>query len=201
MSPSGGQRAVLLDRDGTLTVEGEWLTRRQDLVLVPGAAAALARLSAAGWKLVLVTNQSAVARGLITPAQLEEIHAELQERVAAGGKRVAGRGARLDAIYSCPHHPTEGVGAYKVECECRKPKPGLVLQAARELGLDLPRCWMIGDAARDLEAGWAAGVPGILVATGKGRAEIVRLLERGRGPEAFVADLPAAAEWILSRVK
>jgi len=194
VSATGGPRAVLLDRDGTLTVEGEWLTRRQDLVLVPGAAAALARLSAAGWKLVLVTNQSAVARGLITPAHLVEIHAELQEQLAA-------RGARLDAIYSCPHHPTEGVGEYRVECECRKPKPGLVLQAARELGLDLPRCWMIGDAARDLEAGWAAGVPGILVATGKGRAEIEGLRERGREPEAFVADLPAAAEWILSRAR
>ena len=185
---------MLLDRDGTLTVEGEWLTRHQDLVLVPGAAAALARLSAAGWKLVLVTNQSAVARGLITPAQLDEIHAELQALLAA-------QGARLDALYSCPHHPTEGVGAYRVECECRKPKPGLVLQAARELGLDLARCWMVGDAARDLEAGWAAGVPGILVATGKGSSEILRLRAQGREPEAFLPDLPAAADWILARAQ
>ena len=192
MSPSGGSRAVLLDRDGTLTVEGEWLTRRQDLVLVPGAAAALARLSARGWKLVLVTNQSAIARGLITPAQLDEIHAELAEQLAA-------QGARLDAIYSCPHHPTAGLGTYRVECECRKPKPGLVLQAARELGLDLARCWMVGDAARDLEAGWAAGVPGILVATGKGASEIGMLRARGKEPQAFVPDLPAAAEWILAQ--
>lgn len=194
MSPPSGQRAVLLDRDGTLTVEGEWLTRRQDLVLVPGAAAALAQLSAAGWKLVLVTNQSAVARGLITPAELEEIHAELRQQLGA-------EGARLDALYSCPHHPTEGVGPYKVDCECRKPKPGLVLQAARELGLDLPRCFMVGDAARDLEAGWAAGVPGILVATGKGKDEIRRMRERGQEPQAFVPDLPAAADWILARTK
>jgi D-glycero-D-manno-heptose 1,7-bisphosphate phosphatase len=192
VSPAAGQRAVLLDRDGTLTVEGEWLTRRQDLVLVPGAAAALARLAARGWKLVLVTNQSAIARGLITPAQLEEIHAELQQHLAA-------EGAHLDAIYSCPHHPTAGLGAYRVECECRKPKPGLVLQAARELGLDLAACWMVGDAARDLEAGWAAGVPGILVATGKGATEIGVLRARGEEPQAFVPDLPAAAEWILAQ--
>lgn len=191
MSPAG-QRALLLDRDGTITVEGEWLTRREDLVLVPGAAAALARLSARGWKLVLVTNQSAIARGLITPAQLDEIHAELQQNLEA-------QGAHLDALYSCPHHPTEGRGTYRVECECRKPKPGLVLQAARELGLDLAHCWMIGDAARDLEAGWAAGVPGILVATGKGASEIVRMRERGLEPQAFVPDLPAAADWILAR--
>lgn len=192
MSPPAGQRAVFLDRDGTLTVEGEWLTRHADLVLIPGAAAALARLSARGWKLVLVTNQSAIARGLITPAQLDEIHAQLQQHLAA-------QGARLDGIYSCPHHPTAGLGAYKVECACRKPKPGLVLQAARELGLELAQCWMIGDAARDLEAGWAAGVPGILVATGKGRDELVRLRERGEQPQACVPDLPAAADWILSR--
>jgi len=192
VSPAAGQRAVFLDRDGTLTVEGEWLTRHEDLLLVPGAAAALARLSAAGWKLVLVTNQSAVARGLITPQQLDRIHAELQVLLAAGG-------ARLDALYSCPHHPTEGKGEYLRECECRKPRPGLVLQAAREHGLDLARSWMIGDAARDLEAGWSAGVPGILVATGKGRDEIVRLRERGLEPEAFVPDLPAAADWILAK--
>jgi len=192
VSPAAGQRAVLLDRDGTLTVEGEWLTRREDLLLVPGAAAALARLAARGWKLVLVTNQSAIARGLITPAQLDEIHAELQTHLAA-------QGARLDAIYSCPHHPTAGLGEYRVECECRKPKPGLVLQAARELGLDLAACWMVGDAARDLEAGWAAGVPGILVATGKGKAEIEVLRARGEEPQAFLPDLPAAAEWILAR--
>lgn len=191
MSAVSLQRALLLDRDGTLTVEGEWLTRHEDLVLVPGAAAALARVSAQGWKLVMVTNQSAVARGLITLAQLDAIHAELQRQLAA-------QGARLDAIYSCPHHPTAGLGPYKVECECRKPKPGLVLQAARELGLDLPRCWMVGDSARDLEAGWAAGVPGILVATGKGKSEIELLRARGEEPQAFLPDLPAAVDWILA---
>ena len=194
MSPPPGARAVLLDRDGTLTVEGEWLTRRADLVLVPGAATALAHLASAGWKLVLVTNQSAVARGLITPAELAELHAELQQQLGA-------HGARLDAIYSCMHHPTEGKGVYRVECECRKPKPGLVLQAARELGLDLARCFMVGDAARDLEAGWAAGVPGILVATGKGKSEIGVLRARGEEPQAFVADVPAAADWILARTQ
>jgi D-glycero-D-manno-heptose 1,7-bisphosphate phosphatase len=194
VSTAKGARALLLDRDGTLTVEGEWITRREDLVLVPGAASALARLAAAGWKLVMVTNQSAIARGLITPATLAELHAELQLQLGA-------HGARLDAIYFCPHHPTEGLGEYKVECDCRKPKPGLVLRAASELGLDLARCFMVGDAARDLEAGWAAGVPGILVATGKGEQEILRLRERGEEPQAFLPDLPAAVEWILARTQ
>lgn len=192
MNSRGARRAVLLDRDGTLTVEGEWLTRAQDLVLVPGAARALARLSAHGFLLVLVTNQSAVARGLITLDELRVIHDELQARLLA-------EGARLDAIYCCPHHPTEGRGPWRVECECRKPRPGLVRQAQRELGLDLARSYMVGDAARDLEAGRAAGVPGILVATGKGASEIELLRARGEPPLAFVADLPAAAEWILAR--
>ena len=192
MSARGARRAVLLDRDGTLTVEGEWLTRAQDLELVPGAARALARLSAQGFLLVLVTNQSAVARGLITLDELRVIHDELQARLSA-------EGAHLDAIYSCPHHPSEGRGAWRVECECRKPRPGLLRQAERELGLDLARSYVVGDAARDLEAGRAAGVPGLLVATGKGRSEIELLRARGEEPLAFVADLPAAAEWILAR--
>ncbi len=191
MSARGLERAVLLDRDGTLTVEGEWLTRAQDLELVPGAARALSRLSGRGFRLVLVTNQSAVARGLITLDELRVIHDELQAKLAE-------EGARLDAIYCCPHHPTEGLGRWRVECECRKPRPGLVLQAARELGLDLARSFMVGVAARDLEAGWAAQVPGILVATGKGRAEREVLRARGEEPLAFVPDLPAAAEWILA---
>jgi len=181
--------AVFLDRDGTLTVESEWVRSGQDLLLVPGAAEALRLLSAAGYVLVLVTNQSAVARGIIDEAQLAEIHAHLGELLAADG-------AQLEAIYHCPHHPTEGVGAGRTECSCRKPKPGLVLQAARELGLDLEHSWMVGDAARDLEAGWSAGVRGVLVLTGKGERERALL----RREPAFVAkDVLAAARWIVSQ--
>lgn len=181
--------AVFLDRDGTLTVEGEWITRREALELVPGATEALRLLASAGFALVLVTNQSAVARGLIDEAELAYIHAHLAELLAAGG-------AHLDALYHCPHHPTEGRGVWKRECDCRKPKPGLVLRAARELDLDLSRSWMIGDAARDLEAGWAAGVRGVLVATGKGAREIERM-RATRAPDHFAPDVLAAARWIL----
>ena len=183
-------RAVFFDRDGTLTREGEWLRHPSELELVPGVGAALARLHAAGLKLVMVTNQSAVARGLITLAELDLIHDHLRALLAQDG-------GVLDGIYSCPHHPTEGIAPFRRECDCRKPKPGLVLQAARELGLDCHASWMVGDAARDLEAGWAAGTRGILVATGKGQTEREVLLARGTPPDAYVADVPAAAELIL----
>jgi len=186
-----GRPAVFLDRDGTLTVEGEWITRREALVLVPGAADALCTLARAGFALVLVTNQSAVARGLIDEEELAHIHAHLADLLAAGG-------ARLDALYHCPHHPTEGLGVWRRECDCRKPKPGLVLRAARELDLDLSRSWMIGDAERDLQAGWAAGVRGVLVATGKGVSEIERM-RATRAPDHFAPDVLAAARWIVGQ--
>ncbi|MBK7876633.1 MAG: D-glycero-beta-D-manno-heptose 1,7-bisphosphate 7-phosphatase [Planctomycetes bacterium] len=183
--------AVFLDRDGTLTVESDWVTSGADLVLVPGAAEAIALLERAGFAVVVVTNQSAVARGMIDERELGAIHARFEELLAE-------RGARLDGIYSCPHHPTEGVGAWRRECECRKPKPGLVLQAARELGLDLARSWIVGDALRDLEAGWSAGTRAVLVATGKGAREHATALAKGRAPDAFVPDVLAAARWIVA---
>lgn len=187
---SSPRRAVFFDRDGTITREGEWIKHPGALELVPGAADGIARLSRAGFAIVMFTNQSAVARGLITESELAVIHARLQEMLAS-------EGAHLDAIYYCPHHPTEGVGAYRVECDCRKPKPGLVLRAAAEMNLDLAQSWCVGDMERDLQAGAAAGLPGILVATGKGVEEEARMRAAGRTPRWFVADLGAAADTIL----
>ncbi|MBI5363506.1 MAG: HAD family hydrolase [Planctomycetes bacterium] len=186
--------AVFLDRDGTLTVESEWVRSGQDLVLVPGAAEAILHLARAGFAVVLVTNQSAVARGIVTEAELAGIHAHFAALLAE-------RGARLDAVYHCPHHPTEGVGAWKIECACRKPAPGMLLDAARDLGLDLARSWIVGDALRDLEAGWSAGARAVLVATGKGTREHAAALAKGRAPDAFVPDVLAAARWIVEHTQ
>jgi D-glycero-D-manno-heptose 1,7-bisphosphate phosphatase len=183
---SGAARAVFLDRDGTLTAESDWVREARDLVLLPGAARAVRRLNEAGWRAVLVTNQSAVARGMISETELAAIHAHLETELAR-------EGARLDAIYACPHHPTEGRGEYRLECECRKPAPGMIARAARELGLDLARSWIVGDAARDLEAGARLGVRGVLVATGKGSAERARATF-----EHFAPDVEGAVEWILA---
>ena len=186
--------AVFLDRDGTLTHEADWVTSKERLDLVPSAAEAVAALSRAGFAVVLATNQSAVARGLITEAGLAEIHAHLAAELARGG-------ARLDGVYWCPHHPTEGTPPYRRECECRKPRPGMLLAAARDLDLDLARSFVVGDAERDLAAGAAVGAQGVLVATGKGRAELERMTREGRPPAFFVEDVLAAARAIVAQGK
>lgn len=183
--------AVFLDRDGTLTRESDWVTKPEDLELLPGAARAVGRLNAARLPVVLVTNQSAVARGMIDEAALSRIHQHLRALLARAG-------ARIDALYYCPHHLTEGRGPYATECECRKPRAGLLVRAARELELELATSWIVGDAERDLLAGESLGVRAILVATGKGAREQARLAEAGRAPRVFVADLDAAVDAILA---
>ena len=191
MSPAPPRPAVFLDRDGTLTAEAEWVKTKNDLVLLPFAGEAVARLSRAGYAVVVATNQSAVARGFVSEAELSEIHAHMtRELERAGG--------RIDGLYYCPHHPTDGNPPYVRDCECRKPKPGMLLAAARDLSLDLARSWTIGDAGRDLDAGLAAGVRGILVATGKGESEFERLSVDRRPPQRFEPDVLAAARAIAA---
>ncbi len=184
------RRAVFVDRDGTITREGEWIRHPGALELVDGAGEAVAALHDAGFLVVMYSNQSAVARGMITERELGVIHERLQLLLEE-------RGDRLDAIYYCPHHPTEGVGEYRVACECRKPKPGLLERARRELDLDLTQSWCVGDMARDLDAGRAAGVQGILVRTGKGTGELERLRAEGRPPQWVEDDITGAVRRIL----
>jgi D-glycero-D-manno-heptose 1,7-bisphosphate phosphatase len=190
VKPGEPRPAVFLDRDGTLTAEAEWVRSASDLVLLDCARPAVELLHRAGFAVVVATNQSAVARGFITEAALAEVHAHMVRELESGG-------GRIDGVYVCPHHPTEGFPPFRRECACRKPKPGLLLAAARDLGLDLARSFVIGDAARDLEAGAAAGVAGVLVATGKGEAEFERLVVDRRAPERFEKDLLAAARAIV----
>jgi len=151
--------AVFLDRDGTLIEDVPYLADPARVRLLPGAAEALRRVRRAGWASVVVTNQSAIGRNLITEARLHEIHAALQRLLAA-------EGATLDGIYFCPHAPVQEDKSV-IEHEDRKPGPGMLLRAARELSLDLPRSWMIGDQLSDALAGRNAGCAGsILVQTG-----------------------------------
>ena len=191
MKPGDPRPAVFLDRDGTLTAEAEWVRSTSDLVLLDSARPAVELLGRAGFAVVVATNQSAVARGFITEAALAEVHAHMVRELEKGG-------GRIDGVYVCPHHPTEGFPPYRRVCECRKPKPGLLLAAARDLGLDLARSFVIGDAARDLEAGAAAGAAGVLVATGKGEAEFERLVVDRRSPERFEKDVLEAARAIVA---
>ena len=150
--------ALFLDRDGTVCAERGYLADPDGLELIPGAAAAVAAARTAGYAVVLATNQSGVARGYFDLEAVDAFHRSLQERLAA-----AAPGARFDAVYVCPHHPEGAVSAFQATCPCRKPAPGLLLQAAAEHRLDLQRSWMIGDRLRDLEAGWAAGCRAALV--------------------------------------
>lgn len=156
--------AIFIDRDGVVIEMVDYLNRADQVVLIPGVAAAIAEINRAGIPLIMVTNQSAIARGLLTEAGLHDIHAKLHALLAD-------QGARIDAIYYCPHHPNIGAPPYRRACDCRKPAPGMLLQAAHDLNLDLARSVFIGDHVTDIEAGHNAGVGHtILVLTGHGRA-------------------------------
>jgi D-glycero-D-manno-heptose 1,7-bisphosphate phosphatase len=190
-----GAPAVFVDRDGTLIRERNEPPRRAgDVELLPGGAEALAQLGRAGFRVVMVTNQSAFARGWL---RFEE-HLEVQRALTA---ELARAGARLDALYFCPHHPSAGDAPYRRECACRKPRSGLLELAERELGLDLARSWMIGDALRDLQAGELVGVRGILVATGKGAREAAKLSDERRARTTLAADLAEAARLVLAQAR
>lgn len=153
-------KAVFLDRDGTIMDDPGYLSDPAGVKLLPGVDLAIKSLRQAGYKIVVVTNQSGVARGLLTEETLEKIHAELRRRLAE-------KGAMLDAIYYCPFHPEGTVPQYARESDLRKPSPGMLYQAARELDLELRNCWMVGDAGRDISAGRAAGCRTILLRTGR----------------------------------
>ncbi len=187
-----GAPAVFVDRDGTLIRELEHPPRlASDVDFVPGGPEALSKLARAGFRLVMVTNQSAFARGWL---RFEE-YVEVQRAIDA---ELARAGARLDAVYFCPHHPSAGAAPYRRACTCRKPGSGLLELAQRELGLDLARSWMVGDALRDLEAGARVGVRGILVATGKGAREAAKLSDAQRARTTLCADLAHAAGHVLA---
>jgi D-glycero-D-manno-heptose 1,7-bisphosphate phosphatase len=187
------RRAVFLDRDGTVSDEVGFVNHIDRYRLLPRSAEAIRRLNQAGFLALLVTNQSGVARGIFDESLLEEIHATLNRWLADAG-------ARLDGIYVCPHHPTEGLAAWRRECDCRKPRPGLLTRAAAEHDLDLSASYMIGDTAADIETARNAGVSGILVLTGYGKGELEHgLAARGLEPAHVATDLHDAVEWIIDR--
>jgi D-glycero-D-manno-heptose 1,7-bisphosphate phosphatase len=185
----GKHRAVFLDRDGTVNLEVEYLSKVEDFAFVPGAPLALKRLKDAGFLLVVVTNQSGIARGYYDQDALDRIHAHMHEELD-------NYGVSIDACYFCPHHPQHGIGEYRTECRCRKPSPGMLLQAAGELDIDLGSSFMIGDKLADVEAGLKAGCTSILVKTGYGAKDASRV----PAGVAVYPDLLSAAEAIVGQL-
>ncbi|MDT7806998.1 MAG: D-glycero-D-manno-heptose 1,7-bisphosphate phosphatase [Acidobacteriota bacterium] len=162
---SGARRAVFIDRDGTISEEVGYVNHVSRYKVFSFAAEAVRTLNERGWLAVLVTNQAGVARGYFAEEMIGRVHGVLTDELERGG-------ARLDAVYYCPHHPSMGEPPYRLDCDCRKPKPGLIKRAADELGLDLARCWMVGDRYSDTELARNAGVRSALVLTGYGRGEL-----------------------------
>ena len=193
------REAVFLDRDGTLIVEKNYLLTTDQIEVFPHSYEALRRINESGFFAILVTNQSAVARGLLSEGQLAEIHRDLLNRLARTG-------CHLDAIYYCPHHPSEGSGIYTFECPCRKPKPGLLVRAATDFELNLSRCVMIGDTLADITAGHRAGSLSVLVRTGYGSETAASLRQADRAsrtewyPDHIASDILQAVDWSLEKI-
>ena len=189
LQPATRSPAILLDRDGTIVREVEYLARPEQLALLPGAAEGLRRLREEGYHLVIVTNQAGVARGYFTEEDVRRVHERLRQMLRE-------RDADVDAVYYCPHHP-QGQGAYRQECPCRKPATGMHQRAARELNLDLARSVVIGDNVTDILPGTELGCRTVLVRTGYGQS----LLDAGALDDVPVdhvaASLLQAADWIL----
>jgi len=181
---------VFLDRDGTINEEINYLSRPDQLRLLDGAAEAIRLLNQAGCKVVVVTNQAGVARGYFSEQTVQEIHRALENILGENG-------AHLDAIYYCPHHPGAGIGVYKADCQCRKPKPGLLEKAATELSLDLRRSFIVGDKISDLAAGRAVSCQNILVRTGYGLESEKEFSAYAWQPDWIADNLLEAARWIL----
>ena len=152
---SEGKKAVFFDRDGTLNVDTDYLYKIEEFRWEEGAVEAIRYCNDRGWLVIVVTNQSGVARGYYTEADVERLHAWMNEDLQK-------HGAHIDAFYYCPHHPKGVVAQYAKECDCRKPAPGLVETACKEFGIDKSRSVLIGDKERDVECAERAGVRGIL---------------------------------------
>jgi D-glycero-D-manno-heptose 1,7-bisphosphate phosphatase len=184
---------IFLDRDGTINEEVDFLSDPKELRLIPGAADAIRELNALDAVVCVVTNQSGIARGLVTEEQLTAIHAALRAELKAAG-------AHLDAIYYCPHHATLGEGPFRTECSCRKPHTGMVDEAVREFGIDTKRSFVVGDRLLDVRLANNVGATAILVRTGYGSTELSRPIAPDAHIDYVAKDLYDAVHFIKRRV-
>lgn len=183
--------AVFLDRDGTMIEDVGYLDRIDRLKLFPYTVDAVRLLNRAGFKVVVVTSQNGIASGVLTEEFLGQAHAHLSTLLEAAG-------AKVEGYYYCPHSPHAAVERYRTDCECRKPKPGMILAAAGDHGLDLAKSFVVGDRWRDIQMGLAAGTKAILVETGYGKTEASRPPD-GLAAVPVVLNLIEATSWILKK--
>ena len=187
-----GRPAIFFDRDGTLSYEIGYVNHLSRFRLLPYAVDAVRLVNASGRLAVLVTNQAGVARGYFPESLIHAVHGHVRAAMEAGG-------AHLDGIYVCVHHPSVGVPPYRQDCDCRKPRPGLLRQAEKELGADLTRSWVIGDRHGDLAVAWAGVARAALVKTGYGLGELAWHAARWpRAPDLVAENVLEAVERILS---
>jgi D-glycero-D-manno-heptose 1,7-bisphosphate phosphatase len=186
-----GGAAAFLDRDGTLNVEAGYLNHVDRLELIDCAAEAVALLRKHGLKTIVVTNQAGVARGYFPEEHLSRLHAKLQRLLGE-------QGAELDAIYYCPHHPDVGDPPYRQNCDCRKPKLGMIHRAETEFSIDPHRSYMVGDKISDVNFGKKAGCKSILLLTGYGKGDLEYHRDQLDGEPDYIAeDILDAARWIV----
>jgi D-glycero-D-manno-heptose 1,7-bisphosphate phosphatase len=188
-------RAVFLDRDGTINEEVGYVNHVSRFRVFPWAARAVRSLNDAGFRVVVFTNQSGIARGHFPESLLAEVHDSM-------ARELAREGARIDGVYYCPHHPEGRLEQFRQTCQCRKPKPGMLLRAARDLDLDLCRSVVIGDKYLDVQTGHAASARGVLVLSGYGRGEYE--YERHwwpRPPDHIAENLLDAAAWVTRQTQ
>lgn len=186
------QSAIFIDRDGTINEDTGYVSSPDDLIIYPWAAEAVRLVNESGMKAIVITNQSGVARSLYTERTLGAIHDRMTRELSRGG-------ARIDGIYYCPHHPEIGDEIYRKRCECRKPRPGMLIDAARDHHIDLASSYVIGDKASDMNLAAEVGARGALVLTGYGR-ETLRCRDRSPCETVIVADdLLEAVKQILDR--
>ena len=196
MTTSFHDRAVFLDRDGVIIEDKNLLTKVSEIRLLPGVPGALNRLRSAGFRLIVVSNQPVVARGLATEAEVERINDAINQQLKESS------GAGIDQFYFCPHHPNATNPVYRVNCDCRKPRPGLILRAAKDHAINLSASFLVGDRITDIIAGARAGCRTILVQTGQHEAPSIQTAEPidpTIQPDWSCADLNEAVDWILKQ--
>lgn len=181
-------KAVFFDRDGTIIQHVDLMHSVQDLRLLPGVSSAIRELNRNGFLVIVITNQPVVARGMVDEKEIDAIHAALINRLKK-------KGARIDVVHFCPHHPKANLKKYRVRCRCRKPAPGMILRASKQLKIDIKKSFMVGDALIDIVAGKKSGLKTILVKTGPGHARLDKKYKNIK-PDFEVKDLRQAVQII-----